>query len=155
MKLKEEHKVLFDRWMENLIPISYNVAEKLQRYSDYSDFTSLCPDSWYDFDDDLLREDYEMVERMEENGELVLTEEDISYRNLSALPAWGTLWAFDNHWMDDWVRNNLEAVHDCGFWVYDSEDYGCVLGINGAGYDFHSEHWIPLFYKMNDEYSPE
>lgn len=34
---------------------------------------------------------------------------------------------------------------DCGFRIYEQEDLGYVFGIDGAGYDFYSEHWIPLY----------
>ena len=34
---------------------------------------------------------------------------------------------------------------DCGFRIYQSEDYGYVFGIDGAGYNFYEAHWIPLY----------
>lgn len=63
------------------------------------------------------------------------------------LPMWGTLWAFsdgfDKEWLDD--PDNLQAMANCGFRIYGSEDYGYLFGIDGAGYDFYEQHWIPLY----------
>lgn len=36
-------------------------------------------------------------------------------------------------------------MSDCGFRVYQHEEWGFFFGIDGAGYDFYSEHWIPLY----------
>jgi hypothetical protein len=63
------------------------------------------------------------------------------------LPMWGTMWSFDNSadnaWLDD--KKNLRAMADCGFRIYQQEDYGYIFGIDGAGYDFYEAHWIPLY----------
>lgn len=44
----------------------------------------------------------------------------------------------------DWILNNLDVVSQCGFDVYESNDY-LFLGINGIGYDLIERHWIPLY----------
>lgn len=36
-------------------------------------------------------------------------------------------------------------MSDCGFRIYKSEDYGYFFGIDGAGYSFYEEHWMPLY----------
>ncbi len=63
------------------------------------------------------------------------------------LPMWGTLWSFDNSldrvWLED--PDNLQKMANCGFRIYESEDYGYLFGIDGAGYDFYEAHWIPLY----------
>ena len=63
------------------------------------------------------------------------------------LPIWGSLWSFDNGadiaWLED--EKNLKAMADCGFRIYEHEDYGYIFGIDGAGYDFFEAHWIPLY----------
>lgn len=66
------------------------------------------------------------------------------------LPMWGTMWAFgdrlDNDWLDgEYCESGLQAMADCGFRVYEQEDYGYVFGIDGCGYDFYEAHWIPLY----------
>lgn len=59
-------------------------------------------------------------------------------------PMWGTMWIVPS--LDaDWIRRNLEVVKDCGIHVYESDELGIFIGINGAGYDFHESHWIPLY----------
>ena len=63
------------------------------------------------------------------------------------LPMWGTMWSFSEP-MDDWwleEKNGLEAMARCGFRIYRQEDYGYIFGIDGAGYDFYEDHWIPLY----------
>lgn len=79
-------------------------------------------------------------------GERFLAEEDefdmTDYRDV--LPMWGTMWAFP--YMDqDWAKDHIPDIVDCGFRVYEQEDYGLIIGIDGAGYDFYEDHWIPLY----------
>jgi len=63
------------------------------------------------------------------------------------LPMWGTMWSFrddvDNWWLEN--EENMKAMAECGFRIYDQEDYGYVFGVDGAGYDFYEAHWIPLY----------
>ena len=63
------------------------------------------------------------------------------------LPMWGWMWSFnielDNLWLED--KKNLQAMADCGFRIYEQEDYGFIFGIDGMGYDFYEAHWIPLY----------
>ena len=33
----------------------------------------------------------------------------------------------------------------CGFRIYKSYEFGCFFGIDGMGYDFYDEHWLPLY----------
>ena len=64
----------------------------------------------------------------------------------NALPVWGKMWAFeeiDSHWLQD--SENLKKMADCGFRIYEQEDFGYIFGIDGAGYDFYEAHWIPLY----------
>lgn len=61
------------------------------------------------------------------------------------LPSWGYMWTFDD-WTDrEWALNNLEAMAACGFIVYKSDHLGIVFGVDGGGYDFYDEHWMPLY----------
>jgi hypothetical protein len=34
---------------------------------------------------------------------------------------------------------------DLGFRIYQTEDFGVVFGIDGAGYDFYEAHFEPLY----------
>lgn len=67
-------------------------------------------------------------------------------QNRYDLPMWGTMWTFEERLDDDWVSENLEIMRKCGIWVYESDELGIIIGIDGAGYDFYEQHWIP-FYK--------
>ena len=63
------------------------------------------------------------------------------------LPMWGTMWSFsdnlDQYWLEE--RGGLEEMSKCGFRIFEHDTYGCYFGIDGAGYDFYREHWIPLY----------
>ena len=63
------------------------------------------------------------------------------------LPMWGTMWSFsdplDSWWLEE--KDGLAAMARCGFRIYRQEDYGYIFGIDGAGYDFYEDHWIPLY----------
>lgn len=71
---------------------------------------------------------------------------DFEVQHDEFLPMWGTMWAFgdsiDNWWLED---GGLQIMADCGFRIYEQEDYDYIFGIDGAGYSFYEEHWIPLY----------
>lgn len=60
------------------------------------------------------------------------------------LPMWGWLWNPSSS-DENWIRDNLKTVAECGFKIYESEEIGILIGIDGAGYDFYEQHWIPLY----------
>lgn len=64
-----------------------------------------------------------------------------------ALPMWGTMWTFGEKLDEDWARDNAEVLAECGFYVYESDELGVFIGIDGAGYDFYDAHWVPLYEK--------
>ena len=48
------------------------------------------------------------------------------------------------------VRNEDRAkaqniLSECGFRVYESEEFGLFFGIDAAGFDFYEAYWIPLY----------
>lgn len=63
------------------------------------------------------------------------------------LPMWGTMWSFgdsaDDWWLEE--RNGIEIMSECGFRIYESDEFGYFFGIDGAGYSFYDAHWIPLY----------
>ena len=61
------------------------------------------------------------------------------------LPMWSTMWTFGESLDEDWARENIEIMQDCGFRVYENDDFGIIFGIDGAGYNFYENHWIPLY----------
>lgn len=63
------------------------------------------------------------------------------------LPIWGTMWSFDDG-IDDWwleEEDGIEIMSECGFRIYESDEFGYFFGIDGAGYNFYEAHWIPLY----------
>lgn len=61
------------------------------------------------------------------------------------LPMWSTMWTFGESLDEDWARENIQIMQDCGFRVYENDDFGIIFGIDGAGYNFYESHWIPLY----------
>jgi hypothetical protein len=59
--------------------------------------------------------------------------------------AWSTLFAPRDRLDQNWILEHAEAVAKLGLYVFQSEDYGCLLGIDGAGFDFDEAFWIPLY----------
>lgn len=82
------------------------------------------------------------------NGDTVtVTSDDFEVCYDYALPIWGTLWAFDDSADIYWLESDegIVAMSDCGFRVFHHDDFGYFFGIDGAGYDFYEDHWIPLY----------
>ena len=63
------------------------------------------------------------------------------------LPMWGVMWQFgdslDDYWLEE--KDGLKIMADCGFRIYESDEFGYFFGIDGCGYDFYEAHWIPLY----------
>lgn len=68
------------------------------------------------------------------------------------LPMWGTAFFVNDIGLYNFIDENRESVCDMGFviMICDNND-DIYLGIDGAGYDFYENHWIPL-YKAYMEY---
>lgn len=58
---------------------------------------------------------------------------------------WGTLFAPRERLDREWILKHAQEVAQLGLFVFESEDYGCLLGIDGAGYNFYEAFWIPLY----------
>ena len=83
-----------------------------------------------------------------ENGTCVtVIADDFTLVQNDVLPCWGTIWSFgegmDVYWLEKGA--GLTALSECGFRVFYHEEFGYYFGIDGAGYDFFEEHWIPLY----------
>lgn len=74
----------------------------------------------------------------------IFENDDVPY---DFLPIWGVMWSFgdscDDYWLEE--ENGIEIMSKLGFRIYHHEEFGYFFGIDGAGYDFYSEHWIPLY----------
>lgn len=72
-------------------------------------------------------------------------DENDEYREF--LPMWGTMWSFsdpcDNWWLEE--KDGIRIMSELGFRIYSHEEWGYFFGVDGAGYDFYEQHWIPLY----------
>lgn len=85
-----------------------------------------------------------------DDGESILVKlEDFELDDGYGLPMWGWLWSFgdsaDDYWLEE--LDGIKIMSECGFRVYENAEWGYFFGIDGAGYDFYSAHWIPLYKK--------
>ena len=99
-------------------------------------------------DESLLKDVYgDEFEKPDRVDRLEVPEAQIYVERDSLLPMWGTMWSFgdgaDNWWLDE--MGGVEIMSECGFRVYESDDFGYFFGIDGAGYDFYESHWVPLY----------
>lgn len=157
MTIKDAAELYVNR---ELTAIPQAVAEKLIRLSDYTDFTEItpvgeCARVWsneYQSAGEVIGitedEDGNEVIKVElDNGEIIgAAREDLSREDDDGLPMWSTMWAFGSFEQDKCEdKDFLIQLANIGFRIYESEDYGYVIGIDGAGYDFYEAHWIPLY----------
>ena len=63
------------------------------------------------------------------------------------LPMCGTMWSFndsaDNWWLED--GDGIVVMSNCGFRIFEHDEFGFFFGIDGIGYDYYEAHWIPLY----------
>lgn len=83
-----------------------------------------------------------------DNGkEVKLDPDDFEVERDGSFPMWGTMWSFgdgcDDWWLED--GDGIRIMSECGFRIYESDEFGYFFGIDGAGYDFYESHWIPLY----------
>lgn len=158
LTLREAVELWVNRDM-TAIPLS--VVEKLIKISDYSDIQEITPITRNDrvWSNEYQETGEVLKTRQNDDGEMFATVsfdngteaevliDDLSRENDSGLPMWCIMWAFtdscDNNWLND--EDNLRTMAECGFRIYESEDYDYIFGIDGAGYSFYDEHWIPLY----------
>lgn len=145
-------------WVHEFNAIPQEVLKKLQIHSDYCDVSEITPPSKsnrvYVFDPGEygeivdISEDGETFKITLDNGDNVEVEEsDFEVNRDDYFPMWGTMWTFSDNCDDYWLEEmgGLQIMADCGFRIYEQEDFGYVFGIDGCGYDFYEAHWIPLY----------
>lgn len=91
----------------------------------------------------------EMIRRLmkyepDEWNEVTVSQKELY--NADELPIWGTMWSMGNSLDESWLnsKTGLNAISKCGFRIFEHKDFGYFFGIDGAGYDFYEEHWIPV-----------
>lgn len=152
------------RWVGEFTRIPYAVVEKLIKASDYCDFNEITKpsvgDRCYCYSGDgglgtiseMKRDEDDYTEvlytvELDDGGEVTCKSDELEVERDGSLPMWGTMWAFpdsaDDYWLEE--LDGIQLMSDRGFRIYESEDFGYVFGIGGAGYDFYEEHWLPLY----------
>lgn len=86
----------------------------------------------------------EAVTYLAQDGCQVLAGEDESAYG-DWLVSWGTMWTFKEIIDKDWAQDNSKAFEEAGFSLYDVKRLGLVFGVDGGGYDFVEEHFLPLY----------
>ena len=143
-------------WVREFNAYPIGVISKLCEYEEVEEVT---PPTAYDrvsiwggehegTDGEIVERDGDKYVVLLDNGEKIeVDERDIYVERDSTLPMWGWMWAFGDSIDEEWLDrdDNLRVMADCGFRIYKQEDIGYLFGIDGAGYDFYGEHWIPLY----------
>ena len=85
--------------------------------------------------------------KMDNGKEIWVKTDGMDVEHDYRLPIWGTMWSFhdpcDLHWLEE--GEGLAVMSKCGFRIFESDEFGYFFGIDGAGYDFYEQHWIPLY----------
>lgn len=72
---------------------------------------------------------------------------DFEVQRLNFLPYWSTMWSFrdsaDDRWLSD--CDGIRKMTECGFRIFENDEFGYFFGIDGAGYSFYETHWEPLY----------
>jgi hypothetical protein len=91
--------------------------------------------------------DGEYVIELDNGGEVTADASNFEVKRDDLLPMWGTMWSFGDSCDDWWLeeKEGLKLMSECGFRIYENEEFGYFFGIDGAGYDFYEAHWIPLY----------
>lgn len=151
-------------WVREFNAIPQSVVSRLMEFSGYDDMCEVTPlcigDTGYVWDEKHRGDSVEIIQREPDKHFFVRNQDGEEYivdgshiectTERSILPMWGTMWAFgdsiDNDWLEgEFGNDGLALMADCGFRIYQSDDYGYVFGIDGAGYDFFEAHWEPLY----------
>ena len=85
--------------------------------------------------------------RLDNGSGVEVEEDDFEMENYCDLPMYGYMWQFDDSADDYWLEelDGIQKMSDCGFRIYENDEWGYVFGIDGCGYDFYEAHWIPLY----------
>jgi hypothetical protein len=146
-----------EAWIHEMSAIPQSLVKKAYLRDDFDGITEVTPpsicDRVYHFESgecgeiDSYNEDKDNYIITLDNGESVTAnEDDFEVQRDDYLPMWGTMWMFgdsaDDYWLED--MDGIRQMAECGFRIYKVEE-GYIFGIDGAGYSFYKEHWIPLY----------
>ena len=144
-----------EAWVHEMNAIPQGMIEKL--YMDHpDDWTEVTMPSKYDrvyvyengeYGEITEIEDDTYTIELDNGNEVKCESSDFESDKDSYLPMWGTMWSFGDSCDDWWLEegNGIKLMSECGFRIYENEEFGYFFGIDGAGYSFYEEHWIPLY----------
>lgn len=99
------------------------------------------------FDDD----DTSFGIELDSGTKIRISSDEFEVERDSYLPMWGTLWSFgdsvDDYWLEE--LNGIKLMSECGFRIFEHDEWGYFFGIDGAGYSFLEKHFIPLYEARN------
>ncbi len=153
-----------EAWVQSFNAVPQGMIDKLMR-SDYDDWHEITVpsvgDRVYAFGGKCEHEYGSIVcysKKMEkykvelDTGKKVwLEESDFEVERDDTLPMWGTMWSFgdsaDDYFLEREEYDGKRIMSECGFRIYESDEFGYYFGIDGCGYSFYEAHWIPLYIK--------
>lgn len=174
MNDKEKIRRATEDWVRTFNAVPRNMIEALMEYQPYTWCELTRPAlgdcvllegnyNVYDEDDDdyyfseyysgtgkileVLETGKYLIELEDESQKVIADFNEIYREHETLLPMWGTMWSFDDSSDDYWLEglDGLQVMSDYGFRIYEHVDYGYFFGIDGAGYSFYENHWIPLY----------
>lgn len=85
--------------------------------------------------------------RMDDGEYIFVKSDDFDVEYDDTLPMWGVMWQFgdscDEYWLE--CLDGIRLMSECGFRIYEHDEWGYFFGIDGAGYSFKEAHWMPLY----------
>lgn len=146
-----------ERWVREFNAIPQGMIDKLMSF-DCDDWHEVTPptkgDRVYVYDEKQIGyikscdEESELYAIELDNDKLIsCTRDDYMVENDDILPMWGMMWSFSDNADDYWLEElgGLRIMSECGFRIYESDEFGYFFGIDGAGYSFMEAHWEPLY----------
>lgn len=146
-----------EAWVREMNAFPQAMIQKLME-ADFEDWKEVTAPSKYDrvfvFDYECegeiidIDEDGDYIIRLDDEGITIDRSADgFDVLRDDVLPMWGTMWQFGDSCDDCWLEemDGIRIMSECGFRIYESEEFGYFFGIDGAGYSFYEAHWIPLY----------
>lgn len=130
-----------DAWQELTKP---NYGDRVYVYDgEYAGECGVIIEDCYDKERDLHRIEFDNKDL----GDAIFAEDEFEVERDGVLPMWGWLWSFGNSADDYWLEelDGIRLMSQCGFRIYEHEEWGYFFGIDGAGYSFMEEHWAPIY----------
>ena len=128
----------YDDWHEVTIPIAgdqvyvYELPENIETLENEGEIISFDKES-------------KLYSIMLYDGiQISIAEDCFEVKYDASLPMWGTMWSFHDGCDDWWLEegDGIQIMSECGFRVYESDEFGYFFGIDGCGYDFYEKKYI-------------